>query len=134
MDPLTPNQRSVRMSLIRSKNSKFERAIRSRIHALGYRYKLHVGSLPGKPDLVFTTRKKIVFLHSCFWHGHGCRLTRMPKSNVTYWTNKISSNRIRDRKIASKLRRQGWKVLVVWECRYRENAEKTFTRLIKFLL
>src|SRR3989344_4974654 len=127
MDPLTPKQRSGRMSLIRSKNSKFERVIRSRIHALGYRYKLHVGGLPGKPDLVFASRRKIVFLHSCFWHGHGCRLTRMPKSNVTYWTNKISSNRIRDRKITRKLRRQGWKVLVIWECRYRENAEKTFT-------
>src|SRR5437879_2476946 len=89
MDTLTPKQRSARMSMIRSKNSKFELAIRSRIHGIGFRYRLHVPDLLGKPDLVFPSRKKIVFLHSCFWHGHGCRLSRMPKTKRGYWVKKI---------------------------------------------
>src|SRR5207247_9356576 len=77
MDRVTSSQRSAQMALIGSKNSKFERAVRARLHALGFRYKLHVRGMPGTPDLVFPARRKIVFLHSCFWHGHGCRLSRM---------------------------------------------------------
>lgn len=133
MDILTPKQRSVRMALIRSIDSKFERAIRSQIHVLGYRYRLHVDDLPGKPDLVFPGRGKIVFLHSCFWHGHGCRMSRMPKSRLSYWIAKINSNRVRDRKVTGKLRREGWRVLVVWECRFRANAKKALSRLTQFL-
>lgn len=133
MDTLTPKQRSVRMSMIRSKNSKFELAIRSRIHELGFRYRLHVPDLLGKPDLVFPSRKRIAFLHSCFWHGHGCRLSRMPKTKRRYWINKIDGNRVRDRNVVRRLKNQGWRILVIWECEYRANLDKVVRRFIKFL-
>src|SRR5690242_19830343 len=95
-DILSPSQRSLRMSLIRSFDSKFECRVRSALHKLGYRYVKNDGRLPGKPDLVFPSRGKIVLLHGCFWHGHGCRLDRRPKSNLTYWRQKIARNRARD--------------------------------------
>src|SRR4051812_21497003 len=98
MDTLTRDERSARMALIRSKDSKFEKRVRSAIHRLGYRYRKHHPGLPGKPDLVFVARRKIVFLHGCFWHGHQCRLTRMPKSNVAYWNQKIAANCARDKR------------------------------------
>ena len=133
VDRASSSKRSAQMALIGSKNSKFERAVRAGLHAAGYRYKLHVRGLPGTPDLVFPARRKIVFLHSCFWHGHGCRLSRMPKSNKSYWTKKIASNRARDARNERALRRSGWRVLSVWECKYRQSPEKTVARLGRFL-
>jgi len=133
VDRVTSSQRSAQMALIGSKNSKFERAVRARLHASGFRYRLHVRGLPGTPDLVFPARRKIVFMHSCFWHGHGCRLSRMPKSRKSYWTEKIASNRARDARNEHALRRLGWGVLSVWECRFRQAPDKALARLGRFL-
>jgi len=133
VDRVTSVLRSAQMALIGSKNSKFERAVRARLHAAGFRYKLHVRGMPGTPDLVFPARQKIAFLHSCFWHGHCCRLSRMPKSNKKYWSKKIALNRARDARNERALRRLGWGVLCVWECKFRQSPEKAVARLGKFL-
>ncbi|WP_343214789.1 very short patch repair endonuclease [Dyella sp. RRB7] len=124
MDRLSSEQRSKHMSLIRSKDTKPERKVRSTLHALGYRFRLHNKELPGKPDLVFRARKKVIFVHGCFWHGHGCRGEHYnPKSNTEYWVAKIERNRQRDRQTAALLRRLGWGVATVWECQLRrENS------------
>src|SRR5215813_3684371 len=116
MDILTPAERSARMALIRSIDSRFELRIRSALHKRGYRYRKHDRGLPGKPDLVFPSRKKVIFLHGCFWHGHRCRLGRMPKSRSEYWVSKIKGNRLRDRQNQKALRKIGWSSLMVWEC------------------
>jgi DNA mismatch endonuclease, patch repair protein len=121
------------MALVRSKDSKFERAVRARLHSQGFRYRLHVRGMPGTPDLVFPGRKRVVFLHSCFWHGHGCRLTRLPKSNQRYWFQKIALNRTRDIRNERALRRSGWGVLRVWECAFREAPDRVIGKVIDFL-
>lgn len=87
-------------------------------HRLGYRYRLHNKKLPGSPDIVFSSRKSIIFVHGCFWHGHeNCKLARIPKSNSTFWRQKIQRNRARDTKVISELSKLGWKTLIVWECK-----------------
>jgi DNA mismatch endonuclease (patch repair protein) len=115
-DILTPAERSARMALIRSVDSIFELKVRSALHRRGYRYRKHDRRLPGKPDIVFSSRRKVVFLHGCFWHGHHCRLGRMPKSRSHYWVPKISGNRLRDKKNIRALRALGWSSLIIWEC------------------
>jgi DNA mismatch endonuclease (patch repair protein) len=105
------------MRAVRSRDTKPEMIVRRAATALGYRYRLHRLSLPGKPDLVFGPRRKVIFVHGCFWHGHDCkRGAREPQSNVDYWRTKISRNRERDRITAQTLAEEGWKVLVIWEC------------------
>ena len=105
--------------------------VRRAAHALGYRYRLHRKDLPGKPDLVFGPRKKVVFVHGCFWHGHSCKEgIRVPKSNIDYWREKISRNRSRDIAQHLALRTAGWSVMVIWEC---ENEEGIRAKLAKFL-
>jgi DNA mismatch endonuclease (patch repair protein) len=117
MDRLDPQTRSRLMSTIRSKDTKPEMAVRSYLHARGLRYRLHDRALPGKPDLVFKSRGVAVFVHGCFWHGHeNCRRARLPETTTEYWISKISGNRKRDRLVAGRLRRLGWRVLTVWEC------------------
>src|SRR5579884_3088802 len=119
MDTLSPQERSARMALVRGENTKPEIVIRRLIHGMGYRYRLHVGSLPGKPDLVFPSRGKIIFVHGCFWHRHRssmCKLARLPKSKLEFWKPKLEENRCRDLETVRRLRRSGWRVLVVWEC------------------
>ncbi|HET6841399.1 MAG TPA: very short patch repair endonuclease [Candidatus Angelobacter sp.] len=115
MDTLTPKQRSERMSLVSHKDTGPELIVRRIVYSLGYRYRLHVRSLPGTPDLVFTKRRKIIFIHGCFWHRHP-RCGRLPKSNKRFWLDKLEQNRKRDLSNLRKLRRNGWKVLVIWEC------------------
>src|SRR5580698_1100547 len=111
MDKLTKTERSVLMSRIRSKDSKPELIVRRTVHRMGFRYRLHSNKLPGSPDLVFARRKKIIFVHGCFWHGHGCRAGRnRPESRQEYWDAKLERNMIRDRRNSSRLRRQGWSV------------------------
>jgi DNA mismatch endonuclease, patch repair protein len=134
MDVLSPVERSARMALVRSKDTKPEWRVRRIVHALGFRYRLHSSSLPGKPDLVFPRLRKIIFVHGCFWHRHGvrCALTRMPKSRVEFWQAKLQANRKRDDKNLSRLRAAGWKVLTVWECQT-EEAEVLRTRVASFL-
>ncbi|MFZ3084280.1 very short patch repair endonuclease [Rhodoferax ferrireducens] len=122
MDRLTIEQRSRLMARIKSRDTKPEMAVRSTLHRLGYRYRLHVKGLPGCPDLVFPGRRKIILVHGCFWHGHSCPRGRsVPKSNVDFWTTKIQANRKRDARTLRKLRRVGWSVLTLWECVINKN-------------
>jgi|SRR5579864_824346 len=117
MDSLSTERRSQNMARIRSKDTKPEMVIRRLLHGLGYRYRLHRRDLPGAPDLVFPARKRIIFVHGCFWHQHkSCIDGRIPKSRLEYWEPKLLRNVERDRRNISKLRRSGWKVLKLWEC------------------
>jgi len=124
--------RSANMRAIRSKDMRPELAVRSMVHGLGYRYRLHARSLPGTPDLVFSSRRKAIFVHGCFWHSHGCKSSHVPKSNRGYWIPKLRRNRDRDAKSLKALKSQGWTALVIWECETgnRLTLEK---RIIRFL-
>jgi len=124
MDVLTPQQRSYNMSRIRAKNTKPELLLRKALHARGFRYRLHRKELPGTPDLVFARFKAIVFVHGCFWHGHGCHLFVLPEQNRAFWRKKISLNEDRDKRAEMELRNRGWRVLTVWECALRGRHRK----------
>lgn len=116
-DTLSPQERSERMSLIRGTGSAPEMKLRRLVHGMGFRYRLHVKELPGKPDLVFPSRSAVIFMHGCFWHRHkGCKLARLPKSKLGFWNPKLEENRKRDLRNQRRLRDLGWRVLVVWEC------------------
>lgn len=123
MDTISREQRSALMSRIRSKNTKPELAVRSILHQLGYRFRLHRKDLPGRPDIVLPRHRKIVLVHGCFWHGHDCRLASKPKSNASYWSSKIARNRERDRKSVRELTEAGWIVLELWECEIRKGGD-----------
>ncbi|MHB1959769.1 MAG: very short patch repair endonuclease [Acidobacteriaceae bacterium] len=117
MDTLTKTERSIRMGLIRSKDTKPELSVRRLVHGMGYRYRLHGKNLPGKPDMVFSGKSKAIFVHGCFWHLHrNCSKCRPPKSRLNYWKPKLQRNADRDRQVRQQLRRLGWSSLVVWEC------------------
>jgi DNA mismatch endonuclease (patch repair protein) len=132
MDKLSIDERSRLMARVRSKDSAPEMTVRKMVHHMGFRYRLHQRSLPGCPDLVFRSRKKVIFVHGCFWHGHGCRAGRnRPASKRNYWENKLNRNAARDRSNAARLRRAGWKVLSIWECQVRK--ENLAGRLKTFL-
>ena len=132
MDFLDPEARSHRMSLIRARDTKPEMIVRSYLHRRGLRYRLHDRKLPGKPDLVFPARGVVVFVHGCFWHGHGCRRGRLPQSRTDYWWPKIARNQERDRRNAGKLRRLGWSVLTIWECRINEaRLEQLYKAIVR---
>src|SRR5258708_5280379 len=120
------------MSRVRSKNTQPELAVRRVVHGMGYRYRLHSRSLVGCPDLVLARRKKIIFVHGCFWHGHNCSAATLPKSNREYWELKQTRNVARDRQNIKALRRSGWKVLIIWECGIK-NAMRLRHRLQRFL-
>jgi DNA mismatch endonuclease (patch repair protein) len=116
-DVFTPQQRSAVMRAVRGADTKPEMIVRRLVHALGYRYRLHVRALPGAPDLVFPSRKKVIFVHGCFWHRHRCEAGRsMPASKVEYWQAKFAANQRRDRRHRRQLHALGWKALVLWEC------------------
>ena len=116
-DTLTPAERSERMARVRNTDTKPEMIVRRLVHQLGYRYRLHVRSLPGIPDLVFRSRRKVVFVHGCFWHRHeGCALNRTPKSRLEFWVPKLAGNSNRDAANLAKLNDLGWDSLVIWEC------------------
>jgi DNA mismatch endonuclease (patch repair protein) len=122
-DRLTPSQRSYCMSRIRSKNTRPEVAVRSIIHCMGFRFRLHQPDLPGRPDIVLPRHRKIVLVHGCFWHVHTCRAGRVrPSVNVGYWQGKRRRNVARDRRTMAALNALGWKVLVIWECELAEPA------------
>lgn len=121
------------MSRIRGKDTAPEMVVRRLAHALGFRYRLHGKTLPGKPDLVFAGRRKVIFVHGCFWHRHTCRMGRRePKTRQDYWTPKRARNAARDQRSRRALRRMGWSVLVVWECQTRDTR-KLAARLREFL-
>ncbi|MFC2105255.1 very short patch repair endonuclease [Candidatus Bipolaricaulota bacterium] len=134
VDNISTDARSKQMSLIRSKDTAPEMLVRKLVHSMGYRYRLHQRDLPGLPDLVFRSRRKIVFVHGCFWHRHsGCPLNRLPKSRIEFWRTKLEGNRIRDRRNESLLRQGGWKLLVIWECETRGATELLQERVKEFL-
>ena len=118
-DIVNEKRRSEIMAKIRSKGTKPEMTVRRLLHSMGYRYKLHVAGLPGKPDIVFPARRKVIEVRGCFWHQHedpACGIVRRPKSNRDYWLPKLERNVERDAKQEAELRALGWDVLVVWEC------------------
>jgi DNA mismatch endonuclease (patch repair protein) len=122
MDVFSKHERSVLMSKIGSKNTAPELVVRSMLHRLGYRFRLHVKDLPGCPDIVLRRQHKIVMVQGCFWHGHTCRLASRPKTNKAYWTPKLERNRKRDKAVLRALRSDGWSVLEVWECEVRADS------------
>lgn len=135
MDTLTQTERSRRMGLVRSADTKPEIFVRRMLSRLGFRYRLHARNLPGCPDIVFRGRKKIIFIQGCFWHRHSsttCNLARMPKSRKAFWSAKLEANRQRDQVNQRKLRRSGWHVLQVWECELK-NIDKLERRIVRFL-
>ena len=121
MDTLSKVERSNRMSRIRSQDTKPELVVRRLLHQLGYRYRLHPHDLPGRPDIVFRSRRKIIFVNGCFWHAHHrCKIASLPKSNTEFWRKKFEKNRERDQKNYQILKRNGWQVKVIWECEIKE--------------
>jgi DNA mismatch endonuclease, patch repair protein len=117
MDRLTPEERSQNMSRIRNKNTRPEKIVRSLLHRLGFRFRLHRRDLPGTPDIVLPGRKAVIFVHGCFWHQHkGCKDSGIPKSNIEFWETKLNKNVERDKRNADALKQLGWKVLEIWEC------------------
>ena len=132
-DKLSPERRSGNMRNIRAKDTSPELIVRRLVHAMGYRYRLHVPQLPGKPDLVFSRLKKIIEVRGCFWHQHkGCIDSHIPKSRPHYWVPKLRKNTQRDRKNSRTLRARGWDVLVLWECELNDR-EKLRQRVRAFL-
>ncbi|WP_367065909.1 very short patch repair endonuclease [Oryzisolibacter sp. LB2S] len=124
MQLATSPQRSRMMSGIRGKNTWPERTLRSFLFAKGLRYRLHVGTLPGTPDLVFPKYRAVVFVHGCFWHRHdGCRYTTTPQANADFWRQKFLGNVDRDRRHVEQLRSLGWRVAIVWECALKRSPE-----------
>ncbi len=122
MDNLSPEARRRTMQRVKGRNTPPEMVVRRACHALGYRYRLHRSDLPGKPDLVFPGRGKVVFVHGCFWHRHRCPSGRScPATRREYWTAKFDRNRRRDQRVRRRLNRQGWGVMVVWECQTRPS-------------
>jgi DNA mismatch endonuclease (patch repair protein) len=134
-DTFTVAERSRIMAAVKSKDTSPELIVRRLVHSLGFRYRLHVTSLPGAPDLVFPRLKKIILIHGCFWHRHTCGACRIPATRRTYWIGKIERNATRDKRTRRALRRLGWRAIVVWECqtvpRHRELLKM---RLQRFLI
>ncbi len=133
VDTVTPQVRSAIMARVKSKGMKPEMRVRRLLHGLGYRYRLHRADLPGRPDLVFPSRRKVVFVNGCFWHLHeGCDHVRIPSSNQDYWIAKLNRNRARDERNLASLEEAGWEVMTVWECDLRDVGA-TADRLTDFL-
>ena len=132
-DVFTPEERARVMRAVKGKDTKPEMIVRRLAHGMGYRFRLHRKDLPGKPDLVFPGRRKVIFVHGCFWHGHDCaRGSRQPKQNADYWRNKIGRNVQRDAANLKTLEAQGWQALVIWECEMKDR-EALADRLKAFL-
>ena len=131
-DRLTKERRSWNMSRIRGKDTKPEMVVRSLLHRLGYRFRLHGKGLPGRPDIVLARHRVVVLVHGCFWHGHeGCKDFAPPKTRTEWWLNKISGNKKNDAKTIAQLEETGWRVVIVWECELTpKNREKTINSLV----
>jgi DNA mismatch endonuclease (patch repair protein) len=131
-DNRSPSQRRQIMQSVRTKNTGPEIALRSLIHKMGYRFRLHRKDLPGTPDIVFPGRKKIILVHGCYWHGHNCSKGRLPKTKLEYWEPKIARNRKRDEENSTNLKNLGWDVLTVWQCELKDPG-LLIERLTEFL-
>ncbi len=135
VDTLSRVERSHRMSLVRGRDTKPELLVRSLLHRMGYRFRLHQHGLPGHPDIVMRKYMSVVFVHGCFWHRHpdkNCKLARFPKSRLDFWKPKLESNRVRDLKNQEELIKAGWRVFVVWECQL-NDIDLLATRLKRSL-
>lgn len=127
--------RSYNMSQIRATNTKPEMLVRKFLHAQGFRYKLHDKKLPGRPDIVLPKHKTVIFIHGCFWHGHdNCRYYVVPKTRTDWWLNKITGNKANDAKAIKALKKEGWKIITLWECNLRSvKLERTRSVLLQKL-
>ena len=137
-DTMTPEQRHRCMAAIKGKDTKPEMIVRKYLFSKGLRYRLHVKSLPGKPDLVLPKYKTVIFINGCFWHGHeGCKYYRMPKSNTEFWESKITNNKNRDCQNEIKLEELGWRVIRIWECKIKRvqdrkhSLERLYNKIVK---
>lgn len=132
-DVLSRKQRSAVMARIRGKDTAPEKIVRSLLHRLGYRFRLYDSRLPGTPDIVFPSQRKVIFVHGCFWHGHRrCKRASLPKTRAAFWRQKIVGNQMRDARTVERLRRMGWRVLQVWQCQITKR-EQLVRRLTAFL-
>ncbi len=132
-DPFTSQERSRIMSRVKGRDTKPEKVVRSLLHAMGYRFRLHRKDLPGKPDIVLPKHRKAIFVHGCFWHGHvGCRRAARPESNIDFWNKKIDGNMSRDKTAQVELKKSGWDFLVIWQCEMKDT-EKLRQNLEHFL-
>lgn len=133
IDTLTREQRSRCMAAVKGRDTTPELAVRRMVHALGFRFRLHARDLPGKPDIVLRRLRAVIFVHGCFWHRHGCRYgCATPQTRAAFWADKFARNIARDRRVRAVLRREGWSVLVVWECHLRQ-PDRVMRRLAAFL-
>ena len=133
MDIVSQEKRSSMMSSIHSKNTKPEMRIRKALYSRGYRYRLHSSTILGKPDIVMRKYNAVIFIHGCFWHGHDCKLFRLPKTRTEFWENKITANRERDSKVMSILQKDGWRIAVIWECAMRGKGKMDFEDIMDSL-
>lgn len=132
-DVMESAARSALMARIRSKNTKPEMVVRRALHRLGYRYRLHCSGLPGRPDIVFPRKRKVIFIHGCFWHRHpSCSKAYVPKTRQNFWEAKFEENVERDKRAIDELRGDGWSVFVVWECEL-VRLEETLRLIVEFL-
>ena len=132
-DHVSPEKRSLIMAAVHSRDTKPELAVRKMVHGLGYRYRLHCRTLPGKPDLVFASRRKIILVHGCFWHRHRkCKYATTPKTRADYWEDKFRANIARDRRTVRELKKMGWAVKTVWQCELK-HPQRLAVHLDEFL-
>lgn len=134
-DTLTKVLRSERMSLIKGSDTKPEMAVRRGLHKLGFRFRLHVRDLPGRPDIVLPKYQAVIFVHGCFWHAHHCQQGRIPGTNAAFWKEKFLNNRRRDVRVTRALRKDGWRAFKIWECNLRTPAlrEKSIAKVARLL-
>jgi len=126
-DNLSKQIRAGLMSRVKSKNNNLEKQVRSGLHRAGLRYSLHKSDLPGKPDIVLSRHKMVVFVHGCFWHSHHCKRGKRPKSNVEFWSRKLDRNVARDRENVAELLARGWRVAIIWECDWKKGVDEVIT-------
>lgn len=133
-DVVSPEVRSRMMSGIRGKDTKPELVLRHALHRDGFRYRLHVKDLPGRPDLVFPRFKAVVFINGCFWHGHqGCKYFKVPSTRTEFWVQKINGNRVRDQVRRDQLEHSGWRTAIVWECAMRHQESDAVVQVERWL-
>ncbi|MBX3007646.1 MAG: DNA mismatch endonuclease Vsr [Melioribacteraceae bacterium] len=131
MDTISKEKRSHNMAAIKAKNTKPEIIVRKYLHAQGFRFRIHRNDLPGKPDIVLSKYKVIIFVHGCFWHQHkGCKRSNIPKSNNIYWVPKLVNNVYRDKENIKLLKKNGWEIIVIWECEIKKNRMEAKLRKI----
>ncbi len=132
-DKVSPEVRSRIMASIKGKDTKPEMVIRRALHALGFRYRLHVKNLPGCPDMVLPKYRAVIMVNGCFWHGHGCQAHNKPKSRVDYWEEKISKNQARDEQNKKRLHELGWRIATIWECAIFGKTKITTDEIAKYI-